>query len=612
VEVSGSESAWGRTAAIRSLLTLLVACTAPQAVAADWADPAKVLRIAFPIDVSGLDPAATQETYASVVENRIFDALYQWDYLARPYRFVPSVATGMPEISPDGRVWTIRIRQGIYFADDPAFGGKKRELTAADFAYQWKRIVDPRVRSPNSDLLEGKIVGLDAAVAKAKATGRFDYDAAIPGLRAIDRYTLRIELVQPDYTFLELLDSAALRAQAREVVEKYGDESGRVVDHPVGTGPYRLKERQPGHRIVLEANPGYREERFPPAPANADAATKAVAESMKGKRLPQIGRIEIAIVEETNPRLLMFNSGQIDLLDVPGDIAPRMIDGKGNLLPEFAARGIRLERAIELAVTFSYFNMEDPVVGGYTPEKVALRRAICSAYNVTDEIRVIRNGQAVEATQPLPPDVEGHVKGYKGLSPYDPAMARALLDKFGYKDRDGDGFRELPDGKPLTIHYTSLVGAVYRQFDDLWLRSMRDVGLRMDFQVQTFPEAFKAAHAGKLQAAGFGWNGDIADDFMRLFYGPYASAGNLSRFRNAEYDALYEKSRRTADAAERVKIYETMTKIVSAQAPWCINAYRISNTVVAPQIRGYRKNVHYFLTPWEYLDIDVAARATGQ
>jgi oligopeptide transport system substrate-binding protein len=612
VEVSGSERAWGRTAAIRSLLTLLVACTAPQAVAADWADPAKVLRIAFPIDVSGLDPAATQETYASVVENRIFDALYQWDYLARPYRFVPSVATGMPEISPDGRAWTIRIRQGIYFADDPAFGGKKRELTAADFAYQWKRIVDPRVRSPNSDLLEGKIVGLDAAVAKAKATGRFDYDAAIPGLRAIDRYTLRIELVQPDYTFLELLDSAALRAQAREVVEKYGDESGRVVDHPVGTGPYRLKERQPGHRIVFEANPGYREERFPPAPANADAATKAVAESMKGKRLPQIGRIEIAIVEETNPRLLMFNSGQIDLLDVPGDIAPRMIDGKGNLLPEFAARGIRLERAIELAVTFSYFNMEDPVVGGYTPEKVALRRAICSAYNVTDEIRVIRNGQAVEATQPLPPDVEGHVKGYKGLSPYDPAMARALLDKFGYKDRDGDGFRELPDGKPLTIHYTSLVGAVYRQFDDLWLRSMRDVGLRMDFQVQTFPEAFKAAHAGKLQAAGFGWNGDIADDFMRLFYGPYAGAGNLSRFRNAEYDALYEKSRRTADAAERVKIYETMTKIVSAQAPWCINAYRISNTVVAPQIRGYRKNVHYFLTPWEYLDIDVAARATGQ
>jgi len=592
-------------------IALVAASVASIAPRADGADPAKVLRIAFPIDVSGLDPAGTQETYASLVEQKIFDGLYVWDYLARPYKFVPSIATGMPEISPDGRVWTIRIRQGIYFADDPAFGGKKRELTAADFVYAWKRIVDPRVRSPNSDLLEGKIVGLDAAVAKAKATGRFDYEAEVQGLRAVDRYTLRLELVQPDYTLFELLDSAALRAVAREVIEKYGDASGRAMHNPVGTGPYRLKEWQPGHRIVLEANPTFREERFPPAPANADAPIKAVAESMKGKRIPQIGRIEIAIVEETNPRFLMFGTGQIDMLDVPGDIAPKMIDDKGNLLPEFAKRGIRLERATELAVTFVYFNMEDPVVGGYTPDKIALRRAVCSAYNQPDEIRVIRNGQATPATQPIPPDVEGHVKGYKGLSPYDPATARALLDKFGYRDRDGDGFRELPDGRPLTLHYTSGVGAIYRHFDDLWQRSMREVGIRMDFQVQTFTESFKAAHEGKLQVAGFGWNGDIADDFMRLFYGPYAGAGNLSRFKSAEFDALYEKSRRTADPAERVKLYESMTKIVSAQAPWCLNAYRVSNTVVAPQIRGYRKNAHYFLAPWQYLDIDTARGAGG-
>ena len=598
------------TAIIRSLLAMIVASVAPKGFAADWADPAKVFKVAFPTDVSGLDPAGTQETYASVVEARIFDALYVWDYHARPYRFVPSIASGMPEISADGRVWTIHIRRGIYFADDPAFEGKKRELTAADFVYAWKRVVDPRVRSPNSDLLEHKLVGLDAAVAKAKSSGRFNYDAEIQGVHATDRYTLRVELVQPDYTFLELLDSPSLRAVAREAIDKYADESGRAMHHPVGTGPYRLKEWQPARRIILEANPGYREERFPPAPTNVDTATKAVADSMKGKRRPQIGRIEISIIEETNPRLLMFNAGELDMLDVPGDVAPKMIDGRGNLLPEFAARGFRLERATELGVTFAYFNMDDPVVGGYSPDKIALRRAICSAYNLPDEIRVIRNGQALPATQPIPPDVEGHVPGYKGLSPYDPSTARALLDKFGYRDRDGDGLRELPDGRPLVIHQLSLVGAVYRQFDDLWQRSMREVGIRMDFHVQTFPEAFKAAHAGQLQFSGFGWNGDIADDFMRLFYGPNAGAGNLSRFRNAEYDALYDKSRRTADTAERNRLYETMTKIISAQAPWCTNVYRISNTVVAPQIRGYRKNVHYFLTPWDYLDIDTAQQRT--
>jgi oligopeptide transport system substrate-binding protein len=598
------------TAIIRSLLAMIVASVAPKGFAADWADPAKVLKVAFPTDVSGLDPAGTQETYASVVEARIFDALYVWDYHARPYRFVPSIASGMPEISADGRVWTIHIRRGIYFADDPAFEGKKRELTAADFVYAWKRVVDPRVRSPNSDLLEHKLVGLDAAVVKAKSSGRFNYDAEIQGVHATDRYTLQVELVQPDYTFLELLDSPSLRAVAREAIDKYADESGRAMHHPVGTGPYRLKEWQPARRIILEANLGYREERFPPAPTNVDAATKAVADSMKGKRRPQIGRIEISIIEETNPRLLMFNAGELDMLDVPGDVAPKMIDGRGNLLPEFAARGFRLERATELGVTFAYFNMDDPVVGGYSPDKIALRRAICSAYNLPDEIRVIRNGQALPATQPIPPDVEGHVPGYKGLSPYDPSAARALLDKFGYRDRDGDGLRELPDGRPLVIQQLSLVGAVYRQFDDLWQRSMREVGIRMDFHVQTFPEAFKAAHAGQLQFSGFGWNGDIADDFMRLFYGPNAGAGNLSRFRNAEYDALYDKSRQTADTAERNRLYETMTKIISAQAPWCTNVYRIGNTVVAQQIRGYRKNVHYFLTPWDYLDIDTAQQRT--
>jgi oligopeptide transport system substrate-binding protein len=592
------------TALIRALVALLAVSVAPRGFAADWADPAKVLKVAFPTDVSGLDPAATQETYASVVEARIFDALYQWDYLARPYRLVPSIASGMPEISADGRIWTIPIRRGIYFAEDAAFEGKKRELTAADFVYAWKRVMDPRVRSPNSDLLEHKLVGLDAAVAKAQTSNRFDYDAEIPGLRAPDRYTLRLELVEPDYTFLELLDNPALRAVAREVIDKYADESGRAMHHPVGTGPYRLKEWQPARRIILEANPGYRDERFPPAPANADAASKAVAEAMRGKRRPQIGRIEIAIIEETNPRLLMFNAGELDMLDIPGDVAPKMIDVRGNLLPEFAARGIRLERATELGVTFAYFNLDDPVVGGYAPDKIALRRAVCSAYNLPDEIRVIRNGQALPATQPIPPDVEGHVRGYKGLSPYDPSTARALLDKFGYKDRDGEGFRALPDGRPLVIHQVSLVGAAYRQFDDLWQRSMREVGIRMDFQVQTFPEAFKAAHAGQLQFSGFGWNGDVADDFMRLFYGPNVGASNLSRFRNAEYDALYEQSRRTADSAQRNRLYEAMTKIISAQAPWCMNVYRISSTVVAPQIRGYHKNVHYFLTPWDYLDVD--------
>jgi len=575
--------------------------------AADWADSSKILKVAFASDISGLDPAAIQDLFGNSICRHIFDALYMWDYLARPYQFVPKAAAGMPEVSADGRIWTIRIKPGIYFTDDPAFGGKRRELVAADFVYEWKRVMDPRVRSPNTDLLERKIVGLDAAAENAKTTGKFDYDADIQGLRAIDRYTLRIELVKPDYMFLYVLNAPSLAGLAREVVEKYQDGSGRVMSHPVGTGSYKLKEWQPNRRIVLEANPGFRDVRFPAAPANADATTKAVAEAMKNKRLPQIGRVEVSVIEETNPRLLMFNNAELDLVDVPGDVAPKMIDAKGRLLPEFANRGIVLDRGVELTTTFSYFNMEDPVVGGYTPEKVALRRAICSAYNVNDEIRVIRNNQGMPATQPIPPGAEGHVANFKGFATYDPATARALLDKFGYR-AGSNGVRTRPDGSPLVIRQTSAIGAVYRQFDDLWSRNMRDVGIHMEFDIQSFQEAFKASHMGKLQFAGYGWSGDDADDFMRLFYGPNSGSGNLARFRNTDFDALYEKSHVTPDDAERSRLYEAMTKIVSAQAPWCINAYRISNTVTQPWIRGYRKNAHFLIPSWWYLDIDAASQ----
>jgi ABC-type transport system substrate-binding protein len=580
--------------------------------AGSWGDPAKTLRVAMEVDVTGFDPAATQDLYSFTIDARIFDALYVWDYLAPPYRFVPSVAAAMPEISSDGRTWTIRIKPGIYFASDPAFGGKKRELTAQDFVYSWKRLLDPRVHSPTVDLLEGKLVGIDAAIAKARASGRFDYDSQIDGLKAVDRYTLQLTLVEPDYTLLPYLGSVPLRAVAREVIEKYADSSGRVMDHPVGTGPYRMKEWRHGQKVVLEANPDYREEYFPEALSNADAATKALASAMKGKRIPQIGTIDIAIIEESNPRLLAFDRGELDLLDVRYDLALKVVDEAGRLRPAYASRGVQLGRATELSLAYSYFNMEDPVVGGYSPEKVALRRAICTAYNTDEEIRIIRQGQGMPASQPIPPDVAGHVPGLKPQTPYNPTLARALLDRFGYTDRDGDGYRDLPDGRPLVLHIASAPDQTSRLFDELWQRSMQQIGIKVEFIKQKWPDLFKAARAGKLQFSELGLSGGVADYYMQQFYGPSAGAANLARFRNADFDKLFLQSRRVADPEERTNLYAKMTEIVAAYNPWCPEAFRISNTVVASWVTGYKKNVYYFITPWHYLDIDVARQSAAK
>ena len=277
-----------RSLALAAAVVAAAICAATPAAAQKWADPGKVLRVTFPIAETGFDPQATSDLYSGHVQRAIFEPLFAYDYLARPYRLVPNTASALPEISPDGRTWTIRIKSGIHFADDPAFKGRKRELTAHDYVFAWKRLLDPRVRSPYLWYLDGKLVGADRVLASAKEAGKLDYDAEIEGLRALDRHTLQLKLVEPDYILMGYMAHAAMAAVAREVVEAYGDASGWVMANPIGTGPFRLAEWRRGQKIVLEANPGFREERFPAAGEPADAPMIA---RMQSKRLPQVGRV---------------------------------------------------------------------------------------------------------------------------------------------------------------------------------------------------------------------------------------------------------------------------------------------------------------------------------
>ncbi|MEO8677140.1 MAG: ABC transporter substrate-binding protein [Casimicrobiaceae bacterium] len=577
----------------------ILAFTGTAAAAA--ADPNKVLRMASN-DLTSLDPQQGTDLLSTRVATQIFEALYQFDYLAEPAKVIPNTAEAMPVITDGGKTWTIKLQKGIHFADDPVFKGKKRELTAQDYVYSIERSLDPNLRVGGDASFTDLIVGARPVVDAARKPGaRFDYDAPIEGLRAIDRYTLRIKLANPDYTVLERLAGLPAMAVAREAVEAAGDD---VMSRPVGTGPYKLKEWKKAARVVLEANPDYRPIRFP---ESSEPRHRRLVEAMRGKTLPQIGRIEISIIEEAQPQLLEFMQGSLDLLSITGEQVTRVI-ANGKLKPEFVAKGVQHIKFGAPSLTFTYFNMDDPLVGGYTNAQVALRRAIAMGFNVDELIRVLFAGNALPANQLLPPGVNGHDTSLPPKSLYDPAAARALLDRFNFKDVDGDGFRETPDGKPLTVVRGTLPESWYREADTLWRKNMDAIGIRMQVNQQTFAELLNLSRAGKLPMFNLGVRSLEPSGYqiLQTLYGKETLDTNPSGFKRTEYDAAYEEFLRTPAGMARTALARKMSDISQSWMPMILHTYVVGNVIHYPWVLGYWPS--QFGGSWKYADIDLAKK----
>jgi ABC-type transport system substrate-binding protein len=588
------------------LRACLFALLAALPAAAPAADPNKVFRYAIEVSETSLDPQRTSDLYSNMISGGIFDSPLVYDYLARPLKLKPNTLAALPEISADGLTYTLRVKPGIYFADDPAFNGKKRELVAEDYVYSIKRLMDPALSAPLLSEIEGYIAGSDEALAKARKANKLDYDAPIEGLRALDRYTWQIKLTKPYYVFIyNLTDCRVSCAVAREVVEKYGTDVG---SHPVGTGPYRVAFWKRSSKIVLEANPNFREEYFDAHPAPDDADGQEILRLQKGKRLPIVGRVEVSVIEAQQPRWLSFLNEEMDLMWRIGEEFANVAMPNNKIAPNLAKRGIRMAQVPALDLTFNYFNMEDPTVGGYTPEKVALRRAISLGYKTQDEIAIVRKNQAVQAQTPYSPGVAGYDPKFRtAAGEYNPAKAKALLDMFGYVDRDGDGYREMPDGTPLELKFNSTPTERDKQLDELWKRSMDDIGIRMTVRKAQWPDLLKESNNGKLmfwQLGGSASSPD-ADTWLTSLYGPNAGfKGNRARFRLAAYDRLYEQARVMPDSPERTKVYQEMAKLVVAYAPWKINTHRILTDLWHPWVIGFRRPPVQSQHFWKYIDID--------
>lgn len=570
------------------------------------APPQKVLRIPFVAAETGFDYAQVSDLYSNIAISHIFDSLYDYDHLARPFKIKPATAVAMPEVSADFRTYTVRLKPGTYFADDPAFKGQKRELVAADYVYSIKRYFDPKIKSPHySGMVDEGIVGLDEhRQAAIKAKKPFDYDREVEGLRALDRYTLQFKLAEPRPRFIYAL--AGFVAMAREVAEAYGDAIG---EHPVGTGPFRLTQWRRSSLMVFERNPNYREEYYNAEPNADDVAGQALLARFKGRRLPMVDRVEVSVVDESQPRWLAFLNNEFDVAAVPLEFTNVALP-QGKLAPNLAKRGIQLRRRLGSDVTFYYFNMDDPVVGGYTPQKVALRRAISLATNVEQEVTRVRRGQAIPAQSGVAPDTYGYDPTFKTEnSEFSPAKAKALLDLNGYVDRDGDGWRDQPDGQPLVIKYATQPDPISRQFDELWKKNMDAINVRLSFDIGKWPDQLKRARAGQLMVWALGSSSSSPDSsggFERS-YGPSAGAGNLARFKLKAYDDVYRRIDSLPDGPERLAAMREGNRLLVAYMPYKFNVHRIINQLVQPWVIGYRAPI-FWNNYWHMVDIDDTLR----
>jgi ABC-type transport system substrate-binding protein len=556
----------GRMKILRVLAAgLAIAGAAPAAPAAD-----KVLHAFLSTGETGLDPAVASDLASLSLLENLFEPMLRYDYAARPVKLVPSSLRAMPDSDASGKVWTFHLKPGMYFSADPAFKGKKREVSAADYQFAIERLLDPALKSPWSFMFEGKLADL----------------------RALDKYTLRLTLKEPEPSLLFYLALPATGAVAREVTEAYGSQVG---NHPVGSGPFVIEQWKRSDKITLAANKDYQQ-------------------VWQGQRLPIVDKVEVKIMEEYQSRVLGFLNGEFDYIEqVPESMRDMVLEPAAPaplLKRELAARGMVLSPFPVLQTYYMWMNMEDPVIGGYSKEKVALRRAIALGYNGAEDIALLKKGLALPAHSPLPPNVLGYDPDYRSPVGYNPRLAKALLDRFGYR-LGKDGFRTLPNGQPLALRMHSEPTMVGRLRDELWRKNLNALGIRVSFKTDKKTEIIKASRLGTVQMFETNWIADFpdGDNFFQLLYGPNSGRANYARFNLPDYNRRYEKARQLGDGPERNALYRELNQLIHAYNPWVLLIHPISADIQQPWLKNYKRHP-VELTNWRYLDLDAKSTAT--
>lgn len=533
----------------------------------------------------GFDPAKTSDQASGWSILRTYEGLLQHQYLDRPFGLEPLLCERMPEVSADGLTYTFTLRKGIHFADDPCFtatAGRGRELTASDAAYSLRRLADLKVASVGWWILDGKVKGLDAWRATTGGETLSDYGAPVEGLQVVDTHTLRIVLNQPYAQLLWVLAMHHGVVVPREAVETYGVN---FASHPVGSGPYVLKEWIRNYRLEFTRNPKWAEsgraDAYPRQGAADDAAAGLLADA--GRPLPLLDRIVVYNITDPATEWLMFMSGQLDeIRSVSRDNWNLVVDEQRRLLPALAKRGIQLFSGPSIAIGYIGFNMDDRVVG---PNR-KLRQALHSAFNHDEWIK-LNNYRIKKPTGPIPEGVPGYPDTPLPYS-FDLDRAKRLLAEAGYPEgKDPATGRRLE----LTIDVGNPDSVEVRQSIEAFVQFMDRIGVVIKPSYNTWPSYLEKLERRQVQLYYLSWMADYPDaqNFLLLFSGQGVSPGpNHSNYINPAFDALYNQAMAMPDSPARTALYRQMAELVREDCPWIFHADQMQFVLRQSWARNYK------------------------
>ncbi|MDZ7737274.1 MAG: ABC transporter substrate-binding protein [Gammaproteobacteria bacterium] len=589
-----------------------------------------------------LDPitAYSSDEYQFIAQ--IYEPPLQYHFLKRPYELTPLTAKEVPEpvyydeagnrLPEDAdaervakSVYLIEIQSGILYQPHPAFAVNEqgeyryhdlekadlagiqrlsdfehtgtRELTAADYVYQIKRLAHPRLHSPIAGLMSKHIVGLPELIEILQAhpgtmsdTRFLDLrDFGLDGVRVLDRYTYEITIrgKYPQFVYwLAMPFFAPMPWEAERFHNQPGmAERNIVLDwYPVGTGPFMLTENNPNLRMVMHRNPNFRGEPYPAEGMTGDREAGLLDDA--GKAMPFIDKAVYSLENESIPAWNKFLQGYYDVSAISSDSFDQAVrfnaQGNAELTAEMKDKGIDLLSAVTTSTYYIGFNMLDPVVGGYDEKSRYLRQAISIAIDIEEFVSIFQNGRGLAAQGPIPPGIFGAREGEAGVNPYvynwngrEPERksietARELLARAGYPNG-----RDRETGQPLTLYYDALDrGPDSKALNNWYIKQLNKLGIRLVIRSTDYNRFREKMRKGTAQIYFWGWNADYPDpeNFLFLLYGPNGKAEyngeNSSNYANPEFDRLFEKMRNMDNGPARQELIDRMVEIARRDAPW--------------------------------------------